>query len=100
MKENIIRQLKKELALIEAANNSQDLERHIYAMESLLNVLKGDEAGSFIEEEKSAQLSNKDREMLELMGGKTIRQEHTASPNRKREVTDDGAGNGDSIFDF
>lgn len=96
MKDKIISELKRETVLLESSESSSEADRHIYAMERLLEVLKSDESSA-----PSAAAISHDDKMLELMGGKPVKkQAETYQSGAEREKTDDGVGNGESIFDF
>ena len=102
MKEKIITQLKQEIALIESAASGTETDRHIYAAERLLNLLKGSPDSVSTARVPEKDISSNDQKMLELMGGKPQKkvQTETNSLGGERKTTDDGFGNGDSIFDF
>ncbi|MCG7331941.1 DUF5327 family protein [Salinicoccus roseus] len=104
MKQEIIAELKQELHRMEVASQPHEFEKHLYAMERLLGLLKSD-AGSVQHgapstgpQDKQA-MSEHDRLMLEQMGGK-VAGTKPAPPARETLRTDDGFGNGESLFDF
>lgn len=101
MKEKIITQLKQEISLIESAAGAE-MDRHIYAAERLLNLLKESPDSVSTARVPEKDISSNDQKMLELMGGKPQKkaQTETNSLGGERKTTDDGFGNGDSIFDF
>ncbi|WP_031545863.1 DUF5327 family protein [Salinicoccus luteus] len=108
MKQEIIAELKQELHRMEVASQPHEFEKHLYAMERLLGLLKSDAgsvqygAPSTGAQDKQA-MSEHDRLMLEQMGGKVAGTKPVSAPTapaRETLRTDDGFGNGDSLFDF
>ncbi|MCG1009597.1 DUF5327 family protein [Salinicoccus sp. ID82-1] len=107
MKREIIAELKQELHRMEVASQPHEFEKHLYAMERLLGLLKtsaGDiPAASAPTAGASAgqSLSEQDRMMLEQMGGRPVQNRGAQEPLTKETLrTDDGFGNGESLFDF
>lgn len=91
MKHEIIRQIKSELHMLEVSSLPHEFEKHLYAVETLIGVLKAEgpgKAGAGAEEAKP-DFTDKDKKMLELMGGS---QKEGRPPEEGRK--------GDSIFDF
>lgn len=102
MKQKILGHLKQELAHLETAEGFPEMEKHIYAMERLLDILKSEHEHSSDKIGTTQSFSSKEERMLELMGGKktpdkTIEEKQLSGEQKK---TDDGIGNGDNIFDF
>ncbi|WP_342388001.1 DUF5327 family protein [Salinicoccus bachuensis] len=107
MKQEIIAELKQELHRMEVASQPHEFEKHLYAMERLLGLLKSDAGGSVQHATPATgaqggqALSERDRMMLEQMGGKVAETKPASAPvTRETLRTDDGFGNGDSLFDF
>ena len=112
MKQQIIQELKQELHRMEVSSQPHEFDKHVYAMERLLGLLKQDDSsaaavpGNERPPETSREMSAQDKAMLEKMGGrvdkedqrKEMRTDHGLPTERAR--TDDGFGNGDSLFDF
>ncbi|WP_020007587.1 DUF5327 family protein [Salinicoccus albus] len=112
MKQQIIQELKQELHRMEVSSQPHEFDKHVYAMERLLGLLKQDDSsgasvpGNERPPETAGEMSAQDKTMLEMMGGrvdkahqrKETRTDHGQSTERAR--TDDGFGNGDSLFDF
>ncbi|MCC4722843.1 DUF5327 family protein [Salinicoccus sp. RF5] len=104
MRQEIIAELKQELHRMEVASQPHEFEKHLYAMERLLGLLKS-ETGSVQHPAPPAgaqdgqMLSEEDRMMLEQMGGK-VSGTKPAPATRETLRTDDGFGNGESLFDF
>lgn len=92
MKQQIINQIKAELHMLEVSSLPHEFEKHLYAVETLVGVLKDHkpeaETGLKDKTEKSI-MTEKDEKMLELMGGS----------GKKNAAPDDKSKN-DSIFDF
>ncbi|WP_271401031.1 DUF5327 family protein [Salinicoccus roseus] len=104
MRQEIIAELKQELHRMEVASQPHEFEKHLYAMERLLGLLKSDagsvqHAGPPAGAQDGQLLSEEDRMMLEQMGGK-VSGTKPAPPARETLRTDDGFGNGESLFDF
>lgn len=102
MKQKILGHLKQELTHLETAEGVPEMEKHIYAMERLLDILKSEHENLSDETETTQSLSSQEEKMLELMGGKktprkTVKEQ---TLNGEQKKTDDGVGNGDNIFDF
>lgn len=95
MKREIIRQIKSELRMFEAASLPNESEKHLYAIETLIGILKEQtppeqDAGIVIrKEEAEPVLTEKDEKMLELMGG-----------SGKQDASQEDERKNDSIFDF
>lgn len=93
MKQQIINQIKSELHMLEVSSLPNEFEKHLYAVETLVGILKDQKpdvkqgAASKAVDEKSA-MTRKDEEMLELMGGRS----------KGSGPADDDKN--DSIFDF
>jgi hypothetical protein len=88
MKRQIIQQIKSELHMLEAASRPGEFEKHLYAIETLIGILKErPEEGR--EEAAEPGLTDKDRRMLELMGG-----------NQDEGEPREGKRTDESIFDF
>lgn len=105
MNHQIIAELKEELHSMEVASSPHEFDKHLYAMERLLKLLKNreseDEANAPSHRAASSSETLDDARMLELMGGKSRTTGASRPPAAgERPATDDGAGNGDSIFDF
>ncbi|WP_017549949.1 DUF5327 family protein [Salinicoccus carnicancri] len=108
MKQQIIAELKQELHRMEVSSQPHEFDKHLYAMERLIGLLKQDDNAAVPPvapaPRKGSSMSADDREMLRMMGGST--EERRDSPGRSEQVpaetldTDDGFGNGDSLFDF
>ncbi|HIV81613.1 MAG TPA: YwdI family protein [Candidatus Salinicoccus merdavium] len=94
MKQQIINQIKSELHMLEVSSLPHEFEKHLYAAETLIDVLKDQKPAaksgmvSKDVEEKTV-MTEKDEKMLELMGGRA---------KEGRTPTDEGKN--DSIFDF
>jgi len=94
MKRHIINQIKSELHMLEVSSLPHEFEKHLYAVETLVGVLKDqkpDEKSAMTSKdagEKPA-MTEKDEKMLELMGGR--------GKEDGPRVDDD---KNDSIFDF
>lgn len=92
MKQHIINQIKSELHMLEVSSLPHEFDKHLYAIEMLVDVLKeqksaqGGEAEAKMEPDKGS-LTDKDAKMLELMGGSK------SAPARDEYKSD-------SIFDF
>lgn len=104
MKHEIIAELKQELHFMETADEQHEFEKHVYAMERLLSLLKAGESGSdsatlSADRTSLGAMSETDRRMLEQMGGEAPRSIGRESNGRQLE-TEDGSGNGESLFDF
>ncbi|CAM4305427.1 DUF5327 family protein [Lacicoccus alkaliphilus] len=94
MKRQIIQQIKSELHMLEVSSRPGEFEKHLYTIETLVGILKAQpeddrKAGRIQEEAAGPGLTDKDKRMLELMGGS---QDEGAPRENKR--TDE------SIFDF
>lgn len=89
MKHEIIRQIKSELHMLEVSSLPHEFEKHLYAVETLIGVLKAEGPGKAGAGEAEPDLTDKDKKMLELMGGS---QKEGGPPEEGRT--------GDSIFDF
>lgn len=96
MKQQIINQIKSELHMLEVSSLPHEFEKHLYAVETLVGVLKDqrpDDSGSneAVSEDKHDKpgMTEKDEKMLELMGGK----------EKDKTPLEDESKN-DSIFDF
>ncbi|MFC3419145.1 DUF5327 family protein [Salinicoccus hispanicus] len=107
MKREIISELKQELHRMEVASQPHEFEKHLYAMERLLGLLKSDASDITMASVPPAgvsdgqSLSEQDRMMLEKMGGRTTQNNPAPEPLTKETLrTDDGFGNGESLFDF
>lgn len=107
MKREIISELKQELHRMEVASQPHEFEKHLYAMERLLGLLKsntGDSTAASLPPVGSSEvqsLSEQDRMMLQQMGGRTTQNTPSPEPLTKETLkTDDGFGNGESLFDF
>ncbi|SDK59139.1 DUF5327 family protein [Lacicoccus qingdaonensis] len=93
MKQQIINQIKSELHMLEVSSLPHEFEKHLYAVETLVGVLKDQKPapknGAAIRDmdEKTA-MTEKDEKMLELMGGRS----------KGSGPADDDKN--DSIFDF
>jgi|GEM_PF-4883027 len=109
MKQQIIAELKQELHRMEVSSQPHEFDKHLYAMERLVGLLKQDNNAAVppvasASRQEPASMSTDDREMLRMMGGST--EGHRDSPRRSEQIpaetldTDDGFGNGDSLFDF
>lgn len=110
MKAQIIAELKQELHRMEVSSQPHEFEKHLYAVERLVGLLKkdgGSTAGLPVTDEpqqQSSGMSEQDQEILEMMGGKV--EKRTEQPRRSNQIpaetlkTDDGFGNGDSLFEF
>ncbi|AKG75064.1 DUF5327 family protein [Salinicoccus halodurans] len=110
MKQQIIAELKQELHRMEVSSQPHEFEKHLYAMERLIGLLKqdtGSASGISVSGEKekpSSGMSVQDREMLRMMGGRAGKQQD--APRQADQLpaetldTDDGFGNGDSLFEF
>ncbi len=110
MKQQIIAELKQEIHRMEVSSQPHEFDKHLYAVERLVELLKKD-SGKNMDlpavhkpHEQTNAMSEQDREMLQMMGGKV-----TKSPEAPRQTnglpaemleTDDGFGNGDSLFEF
>lgn len=79
MKDKVIQLMKQEIEKLEVTYNTEDFEKHLYALEQLIYVLKDSDS------EPKVQMN--DEKMIELMGGR--------QSSKEIEST-----NGDSIFDF
>lgn len=104
MKREIIAELKQELHFMETASEQHEFNKHVYAMERLLSLLKdgegvSDSATPQADRTSLAAMSETDRRMLEQMGGEVPRSIGQESNGRQLE-TEDGSGNGESLFDF
>lgn len=94
MKQQIINQIKSELHMLEVSSLPHEFEKHLYAVETLVGVLKeqkpdGRSRTVTKNEEKKTAMTDKDEKMLELMGGR----------GKENEPPVDKSKN-DSIFDF
>lgn len=94
MKQQIINQIKSELHMLEVSSLPHEFEKHLYAVETLVGVLKDQtpvlKSGAVSKDtEEKTVMTDKDEKMLELMGG---RGKDGSTP------VDDGKN--DSIFDF
>ncbi|WP_411842917.1 DUF5327 family protein [Salinicoccus sp. HZC-1] len=110
MKAQIIAELKQELHLMEVSSQPHEFEKHLYAVERLVGLLKkdvGSAAGLPVSEkpqQQSSGMSEQDQEMLAMMGGKI--EKRAKQPRQPEQIpaetleTDDGFGNGDSLFEF
>lgn len=108
MKQQIIAELKQELHRMEVSSQPHEFDKHLYAMERLIGLLKQDNAAgppvAPAPRENPGGMSADDREMLRMMGGSA--EGRRDSPARSEQIpaetldTDDGFGNGDSLFDF
>ncbi|GAA3732720.1 DUF5327 family protein [Salinicoccus jeotgali] len=103
MRREIIAELKQELNLMETADGQHEFDKHVYAMERLLSLLKtGEDAGDARPEANHTapgSMSETDRSMLEQMGGRVPHSTRQETKGRQLE-TEDGSGNGESLFDF
>lgn len=92
MRQQIIKQIKSELHMLEVSSLPHEFDKHLYAVETLIGVLKGQkpdaEAAPKYKGSEPA-MTEKDEKMLELMGG-----------TGKEKARPDDKSNGDSIFDF
>lgn len=114
MKQQIIQELKQELHRMEVSSQTHEFDKHVYAMERLLELLKQDSgqvaAPPSAQKQQSietpGEMNEQDKAMLEMMGGKVDKdnqEQNTHTENRlpaEKINTDDGFGNGDSLFDF
>lgn len=110
MKQQIIAELKQELQRMEVSSQPHEFEKHLYAMERLIGLLKKDSGsaeGSAVQphaKEQSPVMSEQDREMLAMMGGNVGKQPEAARQANQVPAetleTDDGFGNGGSLFEF
>src|SRR5699024_11025220 len=105
MKQHIIQELKQELHRLEVSSQPHEFDKHVYAMERLLGLLKQDDSnGASVPRNErspgtSGEMSAQDKTMLEMMGGrvdkedqrKEARTDHGLPTERAR--TDDGFGN-------
>lgn len=110
MKQQIIEELKQELHRMEVSSQPHEYEKHLYAMERLIGLLKKDAGSSEslpltgTAQEQSSGMSEQDKEMLAMMGGSVDKE--TEKPRQANQIpaetleTDDGFGNGDSLFEF
>ncbi|SOC43030.1 DUF5327 family protein [Salinicoccus kekensis] len=91
MKREIISQIKSELHMLEVSSLPHEFEKHLYAVETLVSLLKAEGPGTTraATEEAEPDLTDKDKKMLEMMGGS---KKEGRPPEEKR--TDN------SIFDF
>lgn len=89
MKREIIRQIKSELHMLEVSSVPHEFEKHLYAVETLIGVLKAEGPGTAGTGEAEPDLTDKDKKMLELMGG-----------SQKEGGPPEDGRTGDSIFDF
>lgn len=94
MRQQIINQLKSELHMLEVSSLPHEFEKHLYAVETLVGVLKEQrpavKSGTVPrDEDEKPVMTEKDEKMLELMGG-GAKQSGSSADNSKN----------DSIFDF
>ncbi|GAB6993953.1 DUF5327 family protein [Salinicoccus sesuvii] len=91
---------------MEVASQPYEFEKHLYAMERLLGLLKSNSGDVTIsslqpaDSSRSQSLTEQDRMMLEKMGGKTPKNTPSEPLTKETLKTDDGFGNGESLFDF
>src|SRR5699024_983272 len=111
MQQQVRAELKQELHRMEVSSQPKEFEKHVYAMERLIGLLKQDNGAAAPSvahafRENSSGMSANDREMLRMMGGRAEGRRETKSPEQSERLpaetldTDDGFGNGDSLFDF
>lgn len=89
MKHEIISRIKSELHMLEVSSVPHEFEKHLYAVETLIGVLKAEGPGTAGAGEAEPDLTDKDKKMLELMGGS----------QKEGRPPEDGRTD-DSIFDF
>ncbi len=76
--------------MLETADHSGEFAKHLYAIETLIKILKEESPGDAVQEEAGGPgLTEKDEKMLELMGGSGKQ----AAPQEDKRADD-------SIFDF
>lgn len=92
MKRQIIQQIKSELHMLEVASRPGEFEKHLYVIETLVGILKEQpEEGRQVGGQEAAEpgLTDKDKRMLELMGGS----QDEGEPREDKRADE-------SIFDF
>ncbi|TDM39150.1 hypothetical protein ETI06_10965 [Macrococcoides goetzii] len=102
MNQKLIAQLSQEITLLKQAGSNAAFNKHLYAIEMLARFGQTEESGGTMSD-TPVQTTNVSKssgphagittEELKMMGAKVV-----SSDNKVK--TDDGFGNGDSIFDF
>lgn len=91
MKMQLIQQIEAELNKAKHADDEM-FKRHMYAIETLARVAAGTSSQQQVVETPSKKHDITEAE-LKMMGA-------ALTPKQNKAVTDDGFGNGDSLFDF
>lgn len=89
MNEQLIKQIEQQLALAKTAASSAAFEKHMYAIQTLASL--GAQALPYEQHMPSAGTTEISAAELKMMGG---------TVTGKTAETDDGYGNGESLFDF
>ncbi|MGK0554775.1 DUF5327 family protein [Macrococcus capreoli] len=102
MNDKLIAQLSQEIANLKQAKSNAEFNKHLYAIEMLARFGQTEESG-VVMPQTPVQQTNVSRstgahagittEELRMMGAKVVASD-------SKVATDDGFGNGDSIFDF
>ncbi|WP_414042165.1 DUF5327 family protein [Macrococcus animalis] len=102
MNDKLIEQLSHEIQNLKQVNSNAAFNKHLYAIEMLARFGQTEESGVTMPQTpvQPTQVSNSTgphsgitQEELRMMGAKVV-------SNDNKVITDDGFGNGDSIFDF
>lgn len=102
MNDKLIEQLSQEITNLRQANSNANFNKHLYAIEMLARFGQTEESGVSMPQSpvQTSQVSQSTgphagitTEELKMMGAKVV-------SNDNKVKTDDGFGNGDSIFDF
>ncbi|TDM11989.1 DUF5327 family protein [Macrococcus lamae] len=90
MNQQLIKQIEQELTLAKSAVSQAAFEKHMYAIQTLASLITSMPAASSEPAPSSINSGDISAAELKMMGG-TI---------KDKAVTDDGHGNGESLFDF
>lgn len=103
MNDKLLSQLQREMNLLQQANHPHEFNKHLYAIETLARLGQTDDTVTTFEPATASipTLTSKSTgphagittEELKMMGAKVVSDD-------VKIKTDDGFGNGDSIFDF
>lgn len=98
MNDKLIQKLTQEIEALKRATTHAEFNKHLYAIEMMANIGQVHTAPSYTQAEAPPAKSTGPHagittEELKMMGAKVVSSE-------QKIKTDDGFGNGDSIFDF